>query len=305
VTVQGARGIVSDTGGSHADSEVESQIVRSFLLDASAVIFYHSNAGDVFPAFCEHGPSIALAQAYAQAGEYRYDRYWGNYAITGGMHDWAASMGIAAIIPELVSPTDPEYEQNLAAVQAVLGRAEELLPLPEAHTEQGLLVDPFIWRYWQMYGGLNRFGPPLASPIHEGALIRQVFLNAVFEVHPDQADTPAFVQPVALGQFVIPGATAQFAPIPDDAERVEATGKQVFGAFAAYWGQVGAELLGNPLSNEYTDRAADGRLHSIQIFERAVLVYNDQAQAVYLEPLGWSALIRERVTAATLPNQIR
>src|SRR5258706_5147585 len=78
VPVQGARGIESDTGGPYAESEAESRLIREFLLDAAGVIFYHSSGGDVFPAFCEHAPSIALAQLYAEATGYRYDRYWQN-----------------------------------------------------------------------------------------------------------------------------------------------------------------------------------------------------------------------------------
>src|SRR5581483_3945085 len=62
--VQGAYGIESNTGGPFAESEPESRLIRDFLIDAAGVIFYHSNGGDVFPAFCEHAPSIGLAQAY-------------------------------------------------------------------------------------------------------------------------------------------------------------------------------------------------------------------------------------------------
>ncbi|HEU5088575.1 MAG TPA: M14 family metallopeptidase, partial [Roseiflexaceae bacterium] len=85
ITVQGARGIVSDTGGPYPDSEPETRVIRDFLLDASAVVFFHSDGGDVFPAACEHAPSIRLAEVYAQQSGYRYDRYWQNYLITGGM----------------------------------------------------------------------------------------------------------------------------------------------------------------------------------------------------------------------------
>src|SRR4051794_30375428 len=162
VHVQGAYGIESDTGGPFAESEPESRLIRDFLLDASGVIFLHSLGGDVFPAFCEHAPSIALAQVYAAATGYRYDRYWQNYLITGGMHDWAGGLGIAAVTPELYNGVGSDYEQNLAGVQALLGRAEALLPLPEDHEEQGVGVPAIIWRYWKAHGGAERFGLPLA-----------------------------------------------------------------------------------------------------------------------------------------------
>jgi predicted deacylase len=305
VTVQGARGIISDTGGSFPDSELESQIVRDFLLDASAVVFYHSNAGDVFPAFCEHAPSISLAQAYAEAGNYQYDRYWANYAITGGMHDWAASLGIAAIIPELISGVDPEFDQNLAAVQAVLGRAEDLLPLPQPQIEHGLPVHPILWRYWKMYGGTATFGPPLAPPVREGAMVHQAFANAILEFHPDQADTPYLVQPSLLGQFAVPGQDAQYAIPPADALAFAETQNRIFGAFATYWQRNGLGLLGYPLTNEYVGRTADGTRRSMQTFERGVVAYYPEDQTVRLEPLGWAALVRERSSAANLRYQIR
>jgi hypothetical protein len=101
--VFGAYGIISDTGGPYPDSEVESRVLRSFLLDAWGAMFLHSAAGNVFPAFCEHAPSIELAQTYATGAGYRYTRFWDAYTITGGMHDWAASLGIAAIVPELLT----------------------------------------------------------------------------------------------------------------------------------------------------------------------------------------------------------
>lgn len=305
VTVQGARGIVSDTGGAYADSEIESQIVRDVLLDASAVIFYHSNAGNVFPAFCEHSPSISLARAYADAGNYLYERYWGNYTITGGMHDWAASLGIAAIIPELISPVDPEYDQNLRAVLAVLANAEALLPLPVDRDEQNISVQAIIWRYWKMHGGIAAFGPPLAPPTAYGASIRQVFANGVLELHPDQADTPYLVQLMPLGRLASQGPAYQPSEIPTDALRFSETGYTLFGAFDDFWQRSGVRLFGYPLSDEYVGLASDGKRRPMQIFERAVLSYDSDTQQVRLEPLGWAALIRERSLAPNAANQAR
>jgi predicted deacylase len=305
VTVQGARGIVSDTGGSSADSEPESQLVRDFLLDASGVIFYHSNAGNVFPAFCEHSPSITLAQVYADAASYSYSRYWDRYTITGGMHDWAASLGIAAIIPELISPVDPEYDQNLAAVLALLARAEELLPVPGANPQDGFSVHPIIWRYWKMHGGTEQFGPPIAAPKAQGATIQQAFRNAILEYRPDQADTPYLVQLLPLGRLATPDATAQVLPLPAEAQYFPETGYRLFGAFASFWAQGGLNMYGYPLSNEYIGIAPDNTRRPMQIFERVVMIYYAEDQSVRLAPLGWAALVREHATAGTTAHQIR
>jgi hypothetical protein len=305
-TVFGARGIVSDTGGAYADSEPESRVVRDFLLDASGVIFYHSNAGNVFPAFCEHTPSILMAQIYAEAGGYAYNRYWGNYPITGGMHDWAASLGISAIIPELISPIEPEFEQNLPAVLAVLAHASEVLPLPEPRIEQGIIVDPIIWRYWRMHGGVERFGPPLAPPEVRGALIRQSFTNTVLELDPTQADTPFLVRPILVGQYIpLPSDATPVLP-PGDVRRYSETGMALYGAFAAYWDRYdGMALLGFPLSDEFVAQASDGTRRSMQIFERGVLAYDPEQNQVRLEPTGWATFIRQATSAATIPHQIR
>lgn len=298
--VQGAYGVESDTGGPFAESEPESRLIRDFLLDASGVIFLHSNGGDVFPAYCEHAPSIALAQTYAAATGYRYDRYWQNYFITGGMHDWAGGMGIAAITPELFTGSDPDYEQNLAGVQAVLREAERLLPLPENHNENGITVPALIWRYWKAHGGSARFGMPLAPAERDGAITRQFFERAAFELYPDQADTPGLVQSAPLGRAAAQGRA--FAPVAEQAglRFFPETGHTLREAFQAYWEQHdGMKILGFPISEEFDTRTADGQLRTVQYFERGVVAYYPEDASVRLEPLGWFALARARLDVAT------
>jgi predicted deacylase len=304
--VQGARGIPSTTGGPYPDSEPESRLIRSFLLDASAAIFYHSDGGDVFPAFCEHAPSIALAQAYAAATGYRYDRYWPNYNITGGMHDWASSLGIAAITPELFNGVDSDFEQNLAGVRAILRQPEDFMPLPEDRQEQGISVPALIWRYWKAHGGMEQFGPPLGNPESAGAITRQFFERAMLELHPDQADTPYLVQPAPLGRALAAGAPASAASEAAGARLFPETGHTLRGAFAAYWERRdGMLLFGMPLSEGFEATAADGQRRIMQLFERAALAYYPEDGGVRPEPLGWAALVRERLDRATTTQQIR
>jgi predicted deacylase len=303
--VQGAYGIESSTGGPYAESEPESRLIRDFLLDAAGVIFFHSNGGDVFPAFCEHAPSIALAQAYAAATGYRYDRYWQNYLITGGMHDWAGGLGIAAITPELASGDLPEFEQNLAGVQRILQQADALLPLPEEHSENGVPVPAILWRFWQAHGGLARFGPPLAPPATAGGVTRQFFERALLELHPGQADTPQLVQIAPLGRQAL-GAAAPPAPAQDGARFFAETGHNLREAFLADWEQRdGAALLGFPLEEEHEARAADGVVRPTQYFERGALAYYAEDGSVRLEPLGWAALVRARLETSTAAQQLR
>jgi predicted deacylase len=289
-TVQGAYGLIADTGGPYAESEVESRLIRDFLLDASGAVFFHSNAGLVFPALCEHAPSIAMAEIFATAAGYTYSRYWPLYQITGGMHDWAASLGIAAITPELITGDQPEFEQNVAGVQAVLDNAAALLPLPAERVEGGVAVPALIWRFWYAHGGNARFGPPLLPAEAQGDVVRQRFARAVIEWRPGAADTPEVLQLAPLGREALGGRS--FPPTqPDGVRRYVVETEQLVGEpLLGYWERAGgAALLGYPLSPELVELGGDGQPRVVQYFERARL---DLGDGVQLAPLGWQSLHR-------------
>lgn len=312
-TVFGAYGIVSDTGGPFPDSQHETRLIRDFLLDASGAIFLHSNAGLVFPAFCEHAPSIALAQAYAEASGYAYSRTWEAYKITGGMHDWAGSMGIAAITPELISGVDSEFPQNLAGVQAVLEQAAVLLPLPEDQIAADIRVPAVIWRYWKSHGGEDMFGLPLETARRTEHGLVQTFTRARLELDEDRADTPFLVQPAPLGTQSAAarsygGDDAAFAPVAPDAAPVffPETGHSLREAFLTYWQrQSGLADIGYPLSEEFEATTVDGRRRIVQYFERTILAYYPEDDSVRPEPLGWRQLQLEGVAAPWMAAQVR
>ncbi len=306
IRVQGAYGIESDTGGPYVESELESRLIRDFLLDAAGVIFYHTSGGDVFPAFCEHAPSIALAKVYATATGYRYDRFWPNYMITGGMHDWAGSLGIAAITPELFDGINPDFAQNLAGVRAVLAQAAELLFLPEDREEHGFLMPALIWRFWKAHGGAERFGLPLAPSKRIGEITHQVFERAILEIHPGQADTPYLVQLAPLGHAALVGRNLPPTVEPPGGPSVPDADHVVREAFLTYWERNdGMLLLGRPLSEEFEGLAADGRWRTMQYFERAVLVYYPDDNSVRLDSLGWASLVQDRLKNSASPHSIR
>jgi len=306
VTVQGAYGIVSDTGGAHADSEIESQIIRDFLVDASAAIFFHSNAGNVFPAACEHAPSIALAQAYAAGSAYAYARRWEPYNITGGMHDWAGSLDIAAIIPEFITGDLPEFEENLGGVLAVLANAEALVPLPRERVVLGIALPEPIWRFWRMHGGYERFGRPLAPAATDDAgVTRQPFTTMILELDPARIDTVAYIRALPLGLDAAPHDIT-LLPTPADARIFAETGAPLYGAFETFWQRAGAtRVFGLPVSDEYEDLAADGTRRIMQRFERAVFAYYPETNQVRLEPLGWYAVVRQRLDAAMTRHHLQ
>ncbi len=324
-TVFGAYGLISDTGGPFPASQLEGRLIQNFLLDASGAIFLHSNAGLVFPAFCEHEPSIEMARIYAEASGYLYSRYWPNYMIHGSMADWASSMGIAAMTPELLTATESEFAQNLAGVQAVLASSGQVLPLPENHLENGIVVPALLWRYWRSHGGEAIFGLPL-EPAHqtpEGHLI-QTFSRARLELRPQLADTALLVQPAPLGQERLssPGgvnytmqSTASLTsslylavPVSPDATEVffEQTGYGLIESFLVYWRRNGgADVFGYPLSQEFTAPTSDGQMRIVQYFERAVFAYYPEDGSVRLEPLGWEELMQARVQQPWVAPQVR
>lgn len=290
--VSGAYGIVSDTGGPYSDSEVETRLIRDFLLDADAVIFYHSNAGVVFPA-CDHPPSIALAETYAAGASYAFIPRWDRYPITGGMHDWAGGLGIAAITPELITGDQPELAQNLAGVETVLAQAQRLLPAAETRIEGGFVVQPIIWRAWRAWGGAALFGQPLGPAVETVDGWTQLFERGSFEYKPGQSDTTAVVQIGLLGREL--GLDATNAPSQPETPRPDArffpeTSRNVSASFAEFW-QVngGLPVFGLPLSAEQQTLDERGAPVIQQTFERAVLqrpLDAVSAQQVTLMPLG-------------------
>lgn len=290
--VSGAYGIVSDTGGPYSDSEVETRLIRDFLLDADGVIFYHSNAGVVFPA-CAHAPSIALAQIYAEGASYEFIPQWDRYPITGGMHDWAGGLGIAAITPELITGDQTEFAQNLAGVEAVLSAAQRLLPLPEPHSEGGFEVQPIIWRAWRAWGGAALFGQPLGPPAETADGWTQLFERARFEYKPGQSDTTTVVQIGLLGRELatVLDDTADAPETPrEDARFFAETQRNVSASVAEFW-QVngGMPIFGLPLSAEQQTLDESGQPVLRQRFERAVLqrpADAASAQQVTVVPLG-------------------
>lgn len=293
--VYGAYGTLSDTGGPYSDSEAETRLIRDFLLDADAVVFFHSNAGVVFPA-CEHQPSIEMARVFADAAGYAFIPRWDRYPITGGMHDWAGGLGIAAITPELVTAGDAEFGQNLAGVEAVL-RNMAAVPPPEPRERGGIAIDPVIWRAWRAWGGEGVFGLPLAPPVLEPQATTQLFERAMFEYRPAMRDTTAVVAIKELGRLELGDeATPDEAPQPGSRYFAE-TALNVDPIFAKFWQINGAmPVFGLPLAA--AEQAVDetGSPITRQLFERAALVRPASATGhwdVRLAPLGRLEWARE------------
>jgi len=300
--VYGASAVISDTGGPYADSEPESRVIRAFLLDASAVVFLHSAAGLVFPAFCEDPIANAMAQTYAKAGNYQYARYWDKYPITGGMHDWARGIDLPAIIPELESGDDPEFDRNLAGIQAVLANTPALLPALADRQINGVTMPLPIWRFWQAYGA-EMLGPPLAdAQLRDGKYVQP------FETIMLAYDSRDDVQPVRALTIDVAAFTGEVVPISDDTTvltfaRTEAV---VHDAFARYYQRVdGLQLLGAPQDAERMLTAPVGTQQSQQQFAYGVIRYDEVNNRIMRLPVVWQAMVVANVVAPTQPFQIR
>lgn len=113
-------------GGRYPFSEVETRILRDFLIDAQVVISYHSEAGLVLAGGCGEGPSRRLAHLLGEATGYEEADSIG-YPVTGSIVDYLAFRGIAAAEVELTNKSDTELERNLRGIQAVMESVEEIV----------------------------------------------------------------------------------------------------------------------------------------------------------------------------------
>ncbi len=121
----GYEGEYPGAGGAYPFSEPESRAVRDFLDDAWIAVFYHSAAEAIFVDSCQrHAPTARLAQVLSEATGYRVpEAGWTGYPITGDFGDYLAGEGVASVTVELTDHESPEFERNLAGVQALLSAA--------------------------------------------------------------------------------------------------------------------------------------------------------------------------------------
>lgn len=122
-------GGIRTSGGTAPFSEVESRVLRDFLVHdwqgrgaVRGVVFWHSAVPGVFAGGCtgKYAAAAALAAAYAGAADYPYGKSFSSYPITGDATNWLATQQIPAIVVELASHTAIEWSQNRAGMLATL-----------------------------------------------------------------------------------------------------------------------------------------------------------------------------------------
>ncbi len=147
--------------------------------------------------------------------------------------------------------------------------------------------------YWRQYGGLAQFGYPISAPAVERSPIDgkdytvQYFERARFELHPEQKGTPYEVQLSLLGrQFhaVDPPVGQNNKPgyryFPE-------TGHNVSPAFYKYWQEHGGLFVnGFPITEEVQERLSDGKVYTVQYFERVRMEFHPENPATNNVLLG-------------------
>lgn len=113
------------SAGTAPFSEPEAAALRDFVVAVkpTAVVFWHSQANNVYASECEAGvlpDTLDIMNAYATAARYGAVASFDAYPVTGDAEGWLASLGIPALTVELETRNSIEWERNLAGVRALL-----------------------------------------------------------------------------------------------------------------------------------------------------------------------------------------
>ncbi len=200
---------------------------------------------------------------------------------------------------ELIKDFDSEYKTTFVSAgsnEAEAGSNEAEIEtcafvLTEADgyfTQTGFLVEDPFWQYWQPRGGLAQQGYPISDeftdicPPNGKPYTVQYFERAVFEYHPEYANTPYEVLLSQLGtaQFKnkYPSGAPNQKPNQTNARYFPETGHWVGGRFWQYWQEHGGlPQQGYPLTDEFTEVSdLNSKPYLVQYFERSVMEYHPE-----------------------------
>jgi hypothetical protein len=160
------------------------------------------------------------------------------------------------------------------------------------HTVKGRFLE-----YWDQHGGLAQHGYPISDEMQEVSEVNgrtytvQYFERAVFELHPEN-QPPYDVLLSLLGVLDYKERYSSAAPgqkpnTEPNAILFKETGKRVGGVFLAYWQNHGGVMQqGYPISDEFQARSPlDGKIYTMQYFERAVFELHPENQGTPYEVL--------------------
>ncbi len=204
-----------------------------------------------------------------------------------------------------IHPT-PEWGSLYLDITREMGdlwRSQFPAPPPTSQTfaETGQTVRGPFFGFFNRYGGLDRFGYPIAGETTDGGRTVQVFQRARMERFPENAGTPYEVQLTLLGDLL----TAGRRPFPtgdpfsnsSDHRYFAETGHGVHNGFLrAFDARGGLESFGYPISEELYGE--NGWPYAVQYFQRARFEYHpENAGTPYEVQLG---LLGEEYLAAQL-----
>jgi hypothetical protein len=170
-------------------------------------------------------------------------------------------------------------------------------PIPgnasRAFPETGKTVQGIFLDYWEKQGGLAQQGYPISEMFTEVSALDgkpytvQYFERAVFEYHPEK-QRPYNVLLSQLGTFQYRkkypnGAPNQMPNTSPNSVQFNETGHRVGGRFLDYWQKNGGlAQQGFPISDEFQEKSdLDGKIYTVQYFERAVFERHLENQSPY------------------------
>jgi hypothetical protein len=190
------------------------------------------------------------------------------------------------------TPNVPNSTPSPTAIQTY-----EPTPIPgdasRTFPETGKTVKGIFLDYWQKQGGLAQQGYPISEMFTEISALDgkpytvQYFERAVFEYHPEN-QPPYNILLSQLGTFQYKrkypnGAPNQVPNTSPGSVLFAETGHRVGGRFLEYWQQNGGlAQQGFPISDEFQEKSdLDGKVYTVQYFERAVFERHPENQPPY------------------------
>jgi hypothetical protein len=216
------------------------------------------------------------------------------------LHVGAASQDAAAL-PGIVQQLRAQG-YHFATVAELAGGAESGERFFE---ETGQALSGNFYAYWRRFGGLELFGYPLTETFQQGDATVQYFERARFELRagswPERYDVHLGQLGYELVEERLAAGEQPFLPVVAGSDAnctyYAETGHRLCAAFRDFWqAHGGLAIFGFPLSEEFTElNPDDGRLYTVQYFERARFEWHPGANAgtVILGRLGAQLLPAE------------
>ncbi len=216
----------------------------------------------------------------------------------------AASSGLAGVLSgPTTTPVGMVGGQPLALNPQFSGRGNPDaggVDPPGAIVPQVAGVDPFFWPYYAEHDGLRVFGLPISPVTTVNGRTVQWFERSRLEYWPENAGTPYEIQPGLVGREYTHGRVfpqQTFFPSRPGLVFFRETSHGVGGRFLEYWtAHGGLDIFGYPISEEIPEVLEDGRIHTVQYFERARMELHPELPAgeqVLLGLLGRALYLQE------------